>query len=302
MSSRYDYYVGVDGGGTKTLVRVVHADGTVLGEATGPGAQLSLGAANAWDSIVSTLQQVFEHSGKALPPLSQLAMGIGIAGFNVAQQAADFRALAPAFGALRIASDGTTTLLGAHQGQAGTVIAVGTGTIGIALYADGSEKVVDAWGFPSGDDASGAWMGLRAMNHTQRVVDGRAAPGALSAAVLAYCASDSKNASDADARSSAEIVLDWLSQARQAAFARLAKLVVTHAHEDEAARRILVQAGEDIALMAKALDPSGQLPLALCGGLAGVLTAYFPPELQQRAKAAQGDSADGALLMVRQAL
>jgi len=300
MDQAYDYLIGVDGGGTKTLVRVVRADGSLLAEAVGPGSALRNGAMAAWDAILTTLQKAFSLAGVAMPPLDKMAVGIGIAGFNVAQWAEDFRAQAPAFGALQLANDATTTLLGAHQGQAGAVIAVGTGTIGVALYADGSQRVVDGWGFPSGDDASGAWMGLRAINHVQHVVDGRAPHGALSAATVAFCETD--GATDTPGRAERDIVLDWLSQADQAAFARLARLVIAHADDDPAARNILMQAAAELELMADTLDPDKQLPLALCGGLAGALQDYFSPALQQRITPALADSADGALLLVRKSL
>ncbi|MCW5299012.1 ATPase [Herbaspirillum lusitanum] len=312
METSCDYLIGVDGGGTKTLVRVTDLDGAVLAEATGPGSALRNGAPAAWNAILSTLQSAFAHAragtGIPMPPLSRMAAGIGVAGYNVAQWAAGFRAQAPAFGALEIASDATTTLLGAHQGRPGAIIAVGTGTIGVALYPDGSEHVVDGWGFPSGDDASGAWMGLRAINHAQHVVDGRAPHGALSTATVAFCEADGTitnrvtNPVIHPGRSERDIVLDWLSQADQAAFARLARLVIAHAAEDEAARTILIQAAAELELMAATLDPDRQLPLALCGGLAGALHDYFSPALRQRITPALADAADGALLLARRAL
>lgn len=301
MQQAYDYLIGVDGGGTKTLVRLVRADGSLLAEASGAGSALRNGATAAWDAILTTLQRAFAIADIAMPPLPRLAAGIGVAGFNVLQWAQDFRDQAPAFGQLRLASDATTTLLGAHQGESGAIIAVGTGTIGVALYPDGSERVVDGWGFPSGDDASGAWMGLRAINHVQHVVDGRAPHGALSAATVAFCAADGLP-TERIARAEREIVLDWLSHADQAAFARLARLVVAHAGDDEAAHRIMTEAAAEIELMADTLDPGKRLPLALCGGLAGALHAYFSAALQHRVTPARGDAADGALLMLRQSL
>src|SRR5450830_1075044 len=253
MQSSCDYLIGIDGGGTKTLVRILHADGRVLIEHNGPGSALRNGAKTAWAVILETITNAFAAVDVTPPPLSRLAAGMGIAGYNVAQWAADFQAQAPVFHTLRLASDATTTLLGAHQGQPGAIIAVGTGTIGVALYPNGSERVVDGWGFPSGDDASGAWMGLRAINHVQHVVDGRAPHGTLSAATVAFCETD--GASNMPGRAERDVVLDWLSQADQAAFARLARLVIAHADNDPAARNILVQAAAELELMAATLDP-----------------------------------------------
>ncbi|WP_432240177.1 BadF/BadG/BcrA/BcrD ATPase family protein [Herbaspirillum robiniae] len=302
MANSIDYLVGVDGGGTKTLVRLARAGAAsghgVLAQAAGPGSALRNGAAAAWRAIEATIADAFANAGLPLPSLQQLAVGVGIAGYNVAQWASEFRAAAPAYGALEIANDGVATLLGAHEGRPGAVIAVGTGTIGIASDLDGSQRVVDGWGFPTGDDGSGAWMGMRAVHHAQQALDGRAARGPLTEAVLALCREE--NAAD-DARSERDALLDWLALADQAAFARVARQVVAHATGDAAARGILHAAAAEIALMAEALDPARRLPLALCGGLAAALQPYLDARLRQRIVAARSDAADGALLLAQRA-
>lgn len=301
MGATVDYLVGVDGGGTKTLVRVVHRDGRLLGQASGPGSALRNGSAPAWATILSILAQVFEQARLAMPAPEHLAVGIGIAGYNVAPWAEQFMVSAPAFAVLQAASDGMTTLLGAHQGAPGAVIAVGTGTIGVAVDIDGHQRVVDGWGFPSGDDASGAWMGLRAIHHAQQAIDGRALRGILVDQLLVLCAAELPRAQGA-ARSARETVLDWLAQADQAAFARLARLVVAHVDDDRAARAIVLSAAAEIELMAQALDPRAVLPLALCGGLAMALQPHLPAPLRQRIVAPLDDAAAGALLLARRAM
>jgi glucosamine kinase len=73
--------------------------------------------------------------------------------------------------------------------------------------------------------------------------------------------------------------------------------VLQHA-DDPAARAILTKAGEEAAAIARALDPDGSLPLALCGGLGAALRDWLPPALAARARAPEGDSARGALRMI----
>jgi glucosamine kinase len=75
--------------------------------------------------------------------------------------------------------------------------------------------------------------------------------------------------------------------------------VVQHGGSDPVARAILEGAGREMALMADALDPSGTLPLALCGGLGEPLRDYLPAALLARCVAPQGDSAAGALRMIQ---
>lgn len=50
------YLVGVDGGGTKTLVRLASLHGKTLGQASGPGSALRNGAAHAWRVIGRTIE------------------------------------------------------------------------------------------------------------------------------------------------------------------------------------------------------------------------------------------------------
>ena len=61
---------------------------------------------------------------------------------------AAFLAAAPSAAGVSLATDAHTAALGAHGGAPGAVIAVGTGSVGYRLHADGSAKLVGGWGFP----------------------------------------------------------------------------------------------------------------------------------------------------------
>jgi glucosamine kinase len=300
MTAALQYLIGVDGGGSKTLARIARPDGTVLGEGGAGPAGLRNGSGAAWIAVADAIDAAFENAGVEQPGYGRLAAGIGIAGFNVAHWAAAFRAEEPGFGALVIETDAVVTLLGAHGGQAGAIIAIGTGAVGAALYPDGARHVVGGWGFPSGDDASGAWLGLHAINHVQRVLDGRAMPGPLALDTIAFCGGPGGGA--IDHASAHAIVLNWLTQANQNQYAQLARLVVEHGGDDPVAHDIMTAAGVEIEAMAQALDPAGKLPLALCGGLAAPLLAYLPEALQRRAALPRDDAAGGALLAIRRHL
>ena len=78
--------------------------------------------------------------------------------------------------------------------------------------------------------------------------------------------------------------------------------MLEHAASNAVARTILMDAGQQIALIAKALDPAGTLPVALCGGLAVPLSSYLPAALLQLVVPAQGDSAAGGLRLIRKHL
>lgn len=281
-----EYLIGVDGGGTGTRVRLARADGTALAQGQGGPSGLSLGIAQAWNSIAEAIKSAFDAAGVAQPSNPGIAVGMGIAGVHNPLWAEQFIAADPGFGALRVENDAYTTLIGAHGGKPGTIVAIGTGSVGEALLADGSQREVGGWGFPTGDEAGGGWMGLRAIAHIEKVIDGRAPHSAFAQAVIEACGGE-RNA-----------IRIWIGTATQTAFATLAPLVVAHAPTNDTARAILADAGHEVALMAHALDPSGQLPLALCGGLGAPLQAYLPPDLLARSVAPLGDSASGALRMI----
>ena len=61
---------------------------------------------------------------------------------------------------------------------------------------------------------------------------------------------------------------------------------------------MLIEAGLEIALMVKALDPKGLLPLSICGGLGEALIPFLPEEIKLRHQKALGDSTVGALLLI----
>jgi glucosamine kinase len=90
----------------------------------------------------------------------------------------------------------------------------------------------------------------------------------------------------------------WLCATNQTGYASLAPIVLAHAGHPFAAR-LLAEAGEEIGKMIAALDPSGALPVALCGGLGAPLRAYVPQRYQARLRAPLADSAHGALQLAQ---
>jgi glucosamine kinase len=281
-----EYLIGVDGGGSGTRVRLARADGTELAQGQSGPSGLAHGIDNAWASVRHAVGKAFAQAGVNHPAIARLAIGLGLAGVHNKQWAAQFSAADPGYAAMVLESDGFTTLMGAHRGQPGTIVAIGTGSVGEALLPNGERREVGGWGFPAGDEASGGWIGLRAINHIEQVIDGRKPSSPFAQAVIEACGGN-RNA-----------IQVWLGQATQTSYAKLAPIVIEHAASDGVARGFLLEAGEEVASIAHALDPSGRLPLALCGGLGAPLRAYLPPELLARSVAPHGDAASGALRMI----
>jgi glucosamine kinase len=283
-----EYLVGVDGGGTGTRVVLADASGVELARATSGPSGLGLGVAQAWQAIETACSQAFRSAGVPFR-WESCALGCGLAGVNHSGWLAQFYALAPGLRALAVESDATTTLLGAHGGGPGVIVALGTGSIAAAFAANGEVRIAGGYGFPSGDEASGAWLGLRAVVHLQQVLDGRAEPDAWSAALLERTGVTNRDG-----------LVVWLSTANQTGYATLAPTLFAHRHHPMAAR-LLNEAGLEIEKLVAALDPGGTLPVALCGGLASPLEPFVPASLQGRLRAPLADSASGALQLARRA-
>ncbi|UEP28044.1 MULTISPECIES: BadF/BadG/BcrA/BcrD ATPase family protein [unclassified Burkholderia] len=282
------FAIGIDGGGTGTRAVLADRHGRELAQGRGGPSGLGLGIERAWASIGAACADAFTQAGYAFD-WSQCALGCGLAGVNNAAWLAAFRAQAP-LGALAVESDAYTTVVGAHGGAPGLIVALGTGSIAAALDAAGVCRIAGGFGFPSGDEASGAWLGVRALAYAQQALDGRVPRDAFASALLAET-----GAQDRDA------LVQWSCDANQTTYARLAPIVLAH-RSHPVAGALIAQAGDEIGKMIDALDPQQALPVALCGGLADALAPAVPARHAARLRAPLDDSAHGALRLALQAL
>ncbi|SDD24058.1 BadF/BadG/BcrA/BcrD ATPase family protein [Paraburkholderia lycopersici] len=283
---KYSWLIGVDGGGTGTRVALGDTNGVELARASAGPSGLGLGIERAWQSIEAGCRAAFAQAGLSFD-WSQCVLGCGLAGVNNPDWLAAFRAAASPVAALAVESDACTTLLGAHGGAPGVVVALGTGSIAAALNADGECRIAGGFGFPSGDEASGAWFGLRAIVWAQQALDGRVAADEFARALLAHV-----GATDRDS------LIVWQCAANQTAYASLAPVVLAH-REHPFVAKLLAEAGVEIAKLIAALDPSASLPAALSGGLGQPLREWVPQPVRNRLRAPLADSASGALRLAQ---
>jgi glucosamine kinase len=281
------FLIGIDGGGSGTRIVLGDAQGRELAQAASGPSGLGLGVERAWQAIQAGCREAFSRAGVA-PDWSRCVLGCGLAGVHNRDWLAAFRAQAPRLAGLAVESDAYTTLLGAHGGAPGVVVALGTGSVAAVLDSAGECHIASGFGFPSGDEASGAWLGLRVIVHAQQALDGRVPLDALAQALL-----ERTGAQDCDS------LVVWLCAANQTAYASLAPIVFAHRGHPFAAR-LLNDAGVEIGKMIAALDPSAALPVALCGGLGAPLREYVPQRYQARLREPLADSAHGALHLAQQ--
>ncbi len=251
-----------------------------------PGpSSLSLGVEGAWERIAEALAQL----GIGPDAYRHLHLACALAGSRrVAAQSA-FALLAPGFASLALCSDGHATVLGAHGGQAGAAITIGTGIVGNCVAADGSARQIGGWGFPVRDEASGAWLGRAVLAEILRLLDGYE----LEATELHHKVRETVGPS-------VDAIAAWTHQAQSTRYATLAPLVVEAAGRgDPAGLRLMQAAAGEVVHLVDALDPSGALPLCMGGSLADPIRRYLPDRIGARIQQSLGDACDGALLLAR---
>ncbi len=283
-----NFLIGVDGGGTGTRALLARAGGVILGRGSAGPSALGQGIAPAWGQVQQAIRQAFADAGLDVPPWHQCALAVGLSGISNPPWRDEFVAQDPGFANLVAETDAFAMLVGAHAGKPGAIVAAGTGSVGEVLHADGRRISVSGWGFPVGDEGSGAWLGLRAMSLAQYAMDGRAEPGALARHVWAHCGRDRDS------------LQGWCDRAGQFAYAQLAVGVFDAAAADPAATELLRQAAQALECMALALDGRGELPLVICGSVGLRLFDRLPAALRSRCVDAVDGPAAGALTLIRQ--
>ncbi|WP_157669719.1 BadF/BadG/BcrA/BcrD ATPase family protein [Chitinibacter sp. GC72] len=286
--SQIEFLIGVDGGGTGTRVTIAGLDGVEKVRAEGGPSALGQGVDKAWTNITLTIREAFKKLGIDKCDFSKCAVGFGLSGVTVKAWAQEFENKNPGFARIIVETDGYSTLLGAHNGAHGAIIAIGTGSIGEAWLPSGERLEVGGWGFPTSDEGSGAYLGLKAINHVQRIMDGRRPLTDFGRKLLTVTG---------DTR---EKVFEWMGAMKQTECASLSPIVVEFGASDEVARSFLNDAGQEIVNIAAALRSTApELPIAICGGgLSEALRPYIPADFLASTARPQKDSCAGALILV----
>jgi glucosamine kinase len=289
-----DIFIGIDGGATKTIARVEDAHGEFLGQGQGGPANIRLSVEGSWQSIHDALREALAKPGLRLEDgRRRFYCGAGLAGTEVPSACDQFVNTPHPFARLILKSDGYTSCLGAHGGGDGATIAIGTGTVGYQIEGD-KEYKVGGWGFPHGDEGSGACLGLEAVRLTLHWLDGRGEPSPLLEAVYAHFDRDLIR------------LVVWANQANATQFAQIAPIVIEQVkRQTPLAETLIKQAAGEIdrlaaALAAQSIDKTS--PCSLLGGLAQFIEPWLGESLRARLVPCKLDAVHGAVLMIRKAL
>ncbi|MEH8017618.1 ATPase [Rheinheimera muenzenbergensis] len=281
-------YLGIDGGGSKCRAVIVSSEQQVLGEGLSGPANPLRGMKIATDSILAATQQALGSAGLSFNDMSRLIAGAGLAGVNVPQYFQLLSDWQHPFKALHLTTDLHIACMGAHQGQDGAVIIVGTGSCGLAAV-NGSLTEVGGHGFPYGDNGSGAWFGMQLVHKVLLSLDQLAPATSMAGLLLQELAvSDSLG------------IVSHFMHATPTTYAKYAPLVFSAAEQgDVTAQAVVAQGAEFIAAIARRLLSQQPPRLSFIGGLAYKLLPHLPQDIQQQVTPAQQTPELGAVWFAR---
>lgn len=173
------YYIGIDGGGTKTkfLAGRVTENLEVIGEYTGGGCHyMQIGFDGLEHLIREGVTAVCENAG--IRPGDVAFAFAGCAGFGDVEsdQPMVDRAMAAGFGDMPFAAenDSANALEGALCGAPGINIIAGTGSIGSGRNSAGRFMRCGGWHYAlGGDEGSAYWIAWNLLKEYSRQSDGR---------------------------------------------------------------------------------------------------------------------------------
>ncbi len=251
------YYLGVDGGGSKTLAIVVDAQGRECGRGRAGSANY---AAVGLDRALHTIHDAIMQATCDIPCALPLAKAwLGLAGIDRPSDAILLSSYLHEFATFVRVTNDAELLLSALGKDAGLVLIVGTGSIALARAQDGTVTRVGGWGHILGDEGSGYDIGRRGLQAVVRAADGRGKGTLLLDLILHHWQ-----------LYTVEDLIDAVYTAdNKAKIAQVAAVVSEAAQRsDQVALEIVEQAADELALLVHTITPPmSQLPIALGGGL-----------------------------------
>ena len=278
-------FLGIDAGGTSSKSRLTDEQGNVLGSGKGGPANTRIGLDALHETLLDVSMQAVKEAGLNETEVSEIKCGMGIAGINRMGMKPQIQALDFPFANVQYTSDAMIANLGAHMGGDGAILILGTGSVGLVKRGEDSFSI-GGYGFPISDEGSGAALGLSAIRHALRALDGRTRPTPLSQAIT-------KQYDHAIPR-----IIAWMDDAAPGDYAAFAPLVMDYADNgDEIALSIVRDAALHVERFIETIISRGAPRCVLMGGLAERMKPWLRVRIAAQLQDAEGDALDGALIL-----
>jgi glucosamine kinase len=318
------YYLGIDGGGTKTTCAVGDELRLMATATAGPSNVVRVGEVQARKSLQQAVGQACAAAGITPAQVDRTCVGgSGAARPELAEIVR--RCLAEIlFTPIDVVGDMQIALEAAFDTGPGVIVIAGTGSIAYGRGQQGRTARAGGWGFAIGDEGSAHWIGRTAVSAVLRAADVGSSdvdPSDLSPVELHDGTPTSKTgAHSAFAEALCQVwgVSSLVDLARAANsipppdFAALFPAVA--ASDDELARQVLTHAGNELAQVAVvvvnrlfAKDETRPVRVAMTGGVfrhAALVRQVFYNELRRLEPRAEVnpqviEPVEGALRMAR---
>src|ERR1051325_5140247 len=258
------YYLGVDGGASKTAALVIDDSGKSLGSGVaGPSNHLRVGIETAARNIEREVNKALVAAAVASREIHWAYCGIAGADHPAhRQEVVDSLSIFFPRGNFTVDNDARIALTGALGFGGGAVVVAGTGSVAVGRSEEGQEARAGGWGPIIGDEGSGYGIARAGLAAIMRGHDGRG-PATKMTEIL-------KERFDMKPEDLPPFVYATTTQTDD--IARFGKLVVEAAQDgDAAAAAILEWAGHELAGAALAVARRLQLiqrtfPVAYVGG------------------------------------
>ncbi len=165
------YYLGIDGGGSKTTC-VVGDESSVLATVTAGASNITrVGEAGAREALQQAIREACLAAG--INPQQVLRACIGAAGAGRPEIASSVRKMVAEIipGEIEVVGDMEIALTAAFGKGPGVIVIAGTGSIVFGRDAQGKVARAGGWGFAISDEGSAHWIGLAAVRAVLRAAD-----------------------------------------------------------------------------------------------------------------------------------
>ncbi len=169
------YFIGVDGGASKTAALVVDEKGNALGRGlAGASNHLRVGIETATRNIERAVNIALVEAGIAIRDIEYAYCGIAGSDHPVHRQdVIDALRIFFPRGNFIVDTDARIALTGAVGFGGGIVIISGTGSVAFGRNATKDEARAGGWGPTLGDEGSGFWIAREGLSAIVRAHDGR---------------------------------------------------------------------------------------------------------------------------------
>lgn len=176
------YYLGVDGGGTKTEALIADQNGVIVGASKGGSSNPHFVGKNM------ALSALFDAVSKVMRGTNM--MDVAKAVICVPGMREYTNELAENIGLdkdkLLVHADEQNAFVAALGKEYGVVVLAGTGSFVMGINKDGNSDIVGGWGPIIGDPGSGYWIAVRALQAVANEYDGLSAHTVLTEKIKAY--------------------------------------------------------------------------------------------------------------------